>query len=90
VADIGLPLASIEDLRGGTAQENAATMRRLFQGEVGPIRDAVLLNGGAALMAGDQAKTLRQGIHLAAQVIDSGGAMACLDALVELSQGLEE
>ena len=90
VADIGLPLASIEDLQGGTAPENAATMRRLFQGEVGPIRDAVLLNGGAALMAGDQAKTLRQGIHLAAQVIDSGGAMACLDALVELSQGLEE
>ena len=90
VADIGLPLASIEDLQGGTAQENAATMRRLFQGEVGPIRDAVLLNGGAALIAGDQAKTLRQGIHLAAQVIDSGGTMACLDALVELSQGLGE
>ena len=90
VADIGLPLASIEDLRSGTATENAATMRRLFQGEPGPIRDAVLLNGGAALMAGDRAETLRQGIALATQAIDSGGALACLEALAELSQGLGE
>ncbi len=90
VADIGLPRASIEDLRGGTAEENAAAMRRLFQGESGPLRDVVLLNCGAALMAGDRAETLRQGIKLAAQVIDGGGALACLDALVELSQGLGE
>ena len=90
VADIGLPLASIEDLRSGTASENAATMRRLFQGEAGPVRDAVLLNGGAALMAGDRAETLRQGIALATQAIDSGGALACLEALAELSQGLGE
>ena len=90
VADIGLPLASIEDLRSGTATENAATMRRLFQGEPGPVRDAVLLNGGAALMAGDRAETLRQGIALATQSIDSGGALACLEALAELSQGLGE
>ena len=90
VADIGLPLASIEDLRSGTAAENAATMRRLFQGEAGPVRDAVLLNGGAALMAGDRAETLRQGIALATQAIDSGGALACLEALAELSQGLGE
>ncbi len=90
VADIGLPLASIEDLRSGTATENAATMRRLFQGEPGPVRDAVLLNGGAALMAGDRAETLRQGIALATQAIDSGGALACLEALAELSQGLGE
>ena len=90
VADIGLPLASIEDLRSGTAAENAATMRRLFQGEPGPVRDAVLLNGGAALMAGDRAETLRQGIALATQAIDSGGALACLEALAELSQGLGE
>ena len=90
VADIGLPLASIEDLRSGTATENAATMRRLFQGEAGPVRDAVLLNGGAALMAGDRAETLRQGIALATQAIDSGGALACLEALAELSQGLGE
>lgn len=90
VADIGLPRASIEDLRGGTAGENAATMRRLFQGEPGPIRDVVLLNSGAALMAGDRAETLRQGIDLATRAIDSGAALAGLEALAELSRSLGE
>ncbi len=90
VADIGLPRASLADLRGGTAGENAATMRRLFQGEPGPIRDAVLLNSGAALMAGDRAETLRQGMDLATQAIDRGAAGACLEALAELSRSWGE
>jgi anthranilate phosphoribosyltransferase len=82
----GLPMASIEDIRGGIKEENAATMRRLFQGEGGPIRDVVLLNSGAVLLAGDRVNSIHQGIELAAQIIDSGEALRKLDALVELSQ----
>ncbi len=84
----GLPGASLEDMRGGTKEENAATMRRIFQGEPSPLRDIVLLNSGAALMAADRVDTIRQGVEAAAQVIDGGAALKKLDGLVELSQRL--
>jgi anthranilate phosphoribosyltransferase len=84
----GLPRASIEELRGGTKEENAATMRRIFQGQRGPIRDVVLLNSGAVLLVGDRVSTIREGIKLAAEIIDSGAALGKLEALVELSQRL--
>jgi anthranilate phosphoribosyltransferase len=84
----GLPWASIEELRGGSKEENAATMRRIFQGQQGPIRDVVLLNSGAVLLAGDRVSTIREGIKLAAEIIDSGAALGKLGALVELSQRL--
>ena len=87
LADTGLASASTEDLHGGVAEENAATMRRLFQGEGGPIRDAVLLNSAAALVAADKADSLGQGISMAAEAIDGGAALARVDALVEVSQG---
>ncbi|MDE2940660.1 MAG: anthranilate phosphoribosyltransferase [Chloroflexota bacterium] len=87
LADTGLASASTEDLRGGAAEENAATMRRLFQGEGGPIRDAVLLNSAAALLAADKAASLSEGISLAAEAIDGGAALARVDALVEVSKG---
>jgi anthranilate phosphoribosyltransferase len=48
----------------------------------------VLLNSGAVFLVGDRVKTLRQGIEMAAQVIDNGAALQKLDALVELSQRL--
>ncbi len=88
-AAAGLPAATTEDLRGGSAEENAATMRRLFQGEGGPVRDAVLLNSAAALVAADKAANLGEGITLASEAIDSGEAQARVDAMVEVSQGLE-
>lgn len=84
----GLPGASLEDMRGGTKEENAATMRRIFQGEPGPLRNIVLLNSGAALMAADRVDSIRQGVDAAAQVIDGGEALKKLDGLVELSQRL--
>ena len=88
VADTGLPARSIDDIRGGAKEENAATMRRLFSGEPGPIRDVVLVNSAAVLMVGDLAGSIREGIGLARRVIDSGAALARLDALVDLSQRL--
>ena len=88
VESTGLPQASLDSIKGGTREENAATMRRIFQGEKGPMRDVVLLNSGAVLMAGDLVDNVRQGVELATEIIDRGEALLKLDGLVELSQEL--
>jgi anthranilate phosphoribosyltransferase len=88
VSETGLPPATLEDIRGGDKEANAATMREVFQGQTGPVRDVVLLNSGAALMAADRAGSIAEGIALAAEVIDSGQAIKKVDTLVELSQAL--
>ena len=88
VADTGLTQHSIEEVRGGSKEENAATMRRLFDGEVGPVRDFVLVNGAAVLLVGGAVATLQEGITLAGEIIDSGAARDKLNALAELSQRL--
>ncbi len=88
-ADTGLPLRSTEDIRGGTKEENAETMRRIFEGETGPIRDIVLLNSAGVLLAGNRVGTIKQGIQTAAEIIDGGGALEKLEDLVALSQNLE-
>ena len=88
VADTGLPEHPIEDIRGGSKEENAATMRRLFKGELGPVRDFVLVNSAAVLLVGGLVQSIREGVDKAAQTIDSGAARGKLEALVELSQQL--
>lgn len=88
-ADYGFERCSIEDLRGGEANENAAITRAILSGEEqGPKRDIVLLNAAAALAAGGKVPTLREGITLAAATIDSGAAIRSLDKLIEVSQRL--
>ncbi len=79
--DVGLPVAKTEDLRGGTPQENAEIIRRVFAGEEFPARDIVLLNAAAALVAGQKAASLKAGFALAAQSIDSGAAKRKLEQL---------
>ena len=81
----GLPEARPEDLIGGDAAENAAALRAVLEGKPGPYRDMVLFNAAAALLVAGKAKTLRDGVALAAQSIDSGKARAVLEALVKLS-----
>jgi len=83
--DAGLPRARLADLRGGTAQENAAALRRLLDGEKGPYRDIVLLNAGAALVIAEKAENLAAGAILAAQALDSGAARKKLESLVACS-----
>ena len=82
---IGLGRWSPDDLRGGDPEANASTMRRLLNGEVGPIRDAVLLNTAGVLLAAGTAASIPDGIQTAAQAIDNGAARHRLDALIELS-----
>lgn len=85
--DLGLPRASAEDLRGGDTEHNATVVRRLLAGEKGPVRDAVLLNTGAALAVhdprgGEVLERLAAGVARAAEAIDSGAAQATLDRWV--------
>jgi anthranilate phosphoribosyltransferase len=88
--DFGMPRAAIADLRGGDREQNAQIIRGLLDGESGPRRDIVLMNAAAALVAGARARDLKEGVALAAQSIDTGGARAKLTALVDLSQRLAQ
>lgn len=86
-AALGLPPATAEDLRGHDAAYNAGVARRLLDGETGPVRDAVVLNAGAALAVYDDpsaelADALAAGVERAAQAIDSGAAARTLAAWV--------
>jgi anthranilate phosphoribosyltransferase len=81
----GLPDDKPEDLSGGDAMENAGHIRAVLGGQQGAFRNVVLLNAAAALLVAGKAKTLRDGVALAAQSIDSGKAKAVLEALVKLS-----
>lgn len=84
--ELGLSRCTKEDLRGGAPEENAAITRAILRGERGPKRDAVLLNGGAALYIGGKADSLKAGVELAAQLIDSGAADKKLDEFIKASQ----
>ncbi len=86
--DFGLTKASLDDLKGGTADENAALLRSVLSGTPGPQRDVVLMNAAAALVAGDKAQSLQQGIDLAREAIDSGHALTKLEQLIRFSQSL--
>lgn len=86
--DLGLPHATPDDLRGGDPATNAETMRVILSGVGGPVRDAVILNSGAALVAGDVADTLVEGIEMAAASIADGRAAEKLDAMVSLTREL--
>ena len=85
-ADFGLPEATLEDLAGGDAAENAEIIHRLFRGEGGPKRDIVLLNSAAALLVTGAADTLIDGMELAAHSIDTGAARERLQALCDITQ----
>jgi len=82
--DVGLSRATLDGISGGSsAAEAAGLVRDVLSGKAGPRRDMVLLNAGAALMAADRADTLAQGVQQAAEIIDSGKALARLDSLVD-------
>jgi anthranilate phosphoribosyltransferase len=79
---VGLPRASLADLQGGEPAENAKALVDLLDGRKGAYRDVVLLNAAAAFLVADKVETLRDGIALAAEVIDDGRAKAALIGLV--------
>lgn len=83
-AAFGIPRASLADLRGGGAAENAERGRAVLRGQRGPLRDAVVLNAAAVIVAGtltiaDAETQFRTAIRQAAEAIDSGSAAGVLD-----------
>jgi len=83
--DFGLSRCKKEDLSGGDPKENAAITLSILNGEKGAKRDAVLLNAGAALYIGEKAKSMQEGINLAARLIDSKKALKVLEDFIKVS-----
>ncbi len=85
--DLGISPTDPDALHGGSAAENAATIRAVLSGESSGRRDAVLLNAAGALVAAGLADDLADGLGLGAEAIDSGAAANRLEVLVAFSAG---
>ncbi len=80
--ELGIERATIDDIRGGDAAENAAIIRKVLAGKISPQRDVVLLNAAAALVVAGKADHIKDAVRLAATAIDSGAAARKLEMLV--------
>jgi anthranilate phosphoribosyltransferase len=85
--EFGVARAPLESIRGGTAAENAALVRRILEGDAGPARDIVVVNAAAALVAANIAGNFREAAGLASFVISSGAASEKLASLAEFTSG---
>jgi anthranilate phosphoribosyltransferase len=85
--EFGMKRATLADISGGDAFENATIIREILSGKKSPRRDVVLLNSAAALVAAGRADHLADGIPLATQSIDSGAAAAKLEVLAVFTTG---
>ena len=83
--DFGFQRCTKADLKGGTPEENAQITRDILSGKKGHKRNAVLLNAGAALCIGGKAGSIKEGVELAAELIDSGKARKTLEKIIEIS-----
>ena len=83
--EFGFERCTKEDMVGGTPEENAKITLDILNGKKGHKRNAVLMNAGASLYIGGKAETLKDGIKLAAELIDSGAALKILEKFIEIS-----
>jgi anthranilate phosphoribosyltransferase len=83
--DFGFKKPELNDLSGGTAQDNAKILLNILKGKIGPHRDIVLLNAGAAIYTADKAGSIKEGIAQAKESIDSKKALKKLELLKEFS-----
>ena len=83
--DFGFERCTKDELKGGTPEENAKITRAILGGEKGPKRNAVLLNAGASLYIGGKAESFKDGVELAAEIIDSGKVLETLEKFIEVS-----
>ena len=88
-ADLGFEAVPLDELKGGSIEENTATMASVLSGDKGPRRDVVVANAAAGIVAGGGAESLAEGVSKAQRSIDSGAALEKLKALAELSRKLE-
>lgn len=83
----GLPVASLDALRGGDSpEENATILRRILEGEPGAKRDIVCVNAAASLQVAGVASTWRDGIAMAQEMLDSGRALVVLERLTAFTK----
>lgn len=87
--NFGIPLVTLEQLKGKDPLYNAQQLTHLLNGEAGAYRDIVLLNAAAALIVAGKAETLKNGMELAAQAIDDRKAKETLASLASLSRNYE-
>jgi anthranilate phosphoribosyltransferase len=85
--DLGVERCDPDELRGGSAGENARKIREVFEGGNGGRRSAIVLNAAGAIAAGGHAADLKEGVAVAREALDSGAAAARLDELISFSQG---
>lgn len=85
--EVGLPLRSLDELRGGDPEHNARALETVLAGQRNAYRDIAVLNAGAALVVAGAAGTLAEGVARAQDAIDSGAARATLARLVAVSNG---
>jgi len=85
--DFGVRKASTGELAGGDAAANAELFRRVLGGERGAARDITLLNAAAALLVAERVPSIRDGLTVAAEAIDSGAALETLARMVAVSRG---
>ena len=83
--DFGMERCAKADLVGGTPEENAQITLDILNGKPGHKRNAVLINAGAGLYLNGRAETMAEGVRLAAELIDSGKALATLNKVIEVS-----
>jgi anthranilate phosphoribosyltransferase len=88
-ADVGLPKSPAGSLAGGDARENARIIEDILNGGLGPARDVVLLNAGAALFIAGTASSVEDGIARASRAIDGGDAKRTLERMVSISTAEE-
>jgi anthranilate phosphoribosyltransferase len=85
---LGVAQARLEDLRVDSPQQSAEILRAILEGRhQGPKKDILVLNAGAAIMVGGKAGSIERGMAIAEESIRSGSALACLNKLVEVSNG---
>ena len=88
--DFGFVRCRKEDLTGGTPRENAKITMEILNGKKGAKRDAVALNSGAALYLSGKVPTMKEGVRMAQELLDSGAARKKLDEFIQESGGLEK
>ena len=83
--EFGISLAAQEEIKGGSAKENAKVIVDILKGKRGPKRDVVIINSAAALYVGNVCKSIKDGIKISEEIIDSGRALEKMKELVEYS-----
>lgn len=83
--DLGLKQYSSQEIAGGSPEQNAAIIQQVFRGEKGAYRDMVTANAAAGIYVAGKASTLREGVRLAEDILDSGEARYSLERLIDVS-----